>query len=143
MIKKYHLDINFEPDYELTLNEWGQWSADFDRHATDPIITNKIENLLSVEIVGSTYAVYMPGMKLDLHSDYSEYGTPIDGTCVVFLNTCSGGELVFPYKNKEFKPIKGDVIVFPATTEYSHKTNNVKSMKRVLICPWVYKNKVL
>ena len=45
MIKKYHLDINFEPDYELTLNEWGQWSADFDRHATDPIITNKIENL--------------------------------------------------------------------------------------------------
>jgi len=134
MIKKYHIDIDFEPDCELTLNEWGQWSAVFD----DDNIKNKIEKLLSVKIIGSTYAVYLPGMKLDLHSDYSEYGTHMDGTCVVFLNTCSGGELIFPNKNIEFKPIKGDMIVFPATPEYSHKTNDVKGMKRIIVCPWVH-----
>lgn len=77
------------------------------------------------------------------YSVKDSYGWHHDGpwphvlSMILYLNDdYDGGELVFKNQNIEYKPSVGDVIMFPSTWSYIHKSNQIKNGTKKIIGAW-------
>jgi len=61
--------------------------------------------------------------------------------CFYINDDYSGGELEFPYV--KYKPTKGDVIVFPSTWFYPHRSAPIISGTKYSIVTWFLENKIV
>lgn len=80
------------------------------------------------------YKKYFCGDRYGWHHD-----GPIPNviSTVMYLNDdYEGGELLFKNQNAEYKPKKGDVIYFPSTWSYIHKSNPVTKGEKKIIGSW-------
>jgi hypothetical protein len=75
---------------------------------------------------------WLPGYELRPHADKEEpNGLPHpfpwrDFASVIYLNDdFEGGEIYWPLKEKEWKPVKGSLAIFPGTIEFLHGVRNV------------------
>ena len=84
-------------------------------------------------------AAYSPGAGMGIHHD-NGIGTagknenPIFNVLsmsLILSDRCTGGELVFKYINKEFKPKNGTLIIYPAGFLGSHAVRTVESGLRI------------
>lgn len=83
---------------------------------------------------------WMPGYELFPHADKEESnGNPHpfpwrDFASVIYLNDdFEGGEIHWPNKGKEWKPVKGSLALFPGTLEFLHGVRNVPEGVRYTI----------
>ena len=55
-----------------------------------------------------------------------------------YLNSVnSGGETVFPYQNKKFRPNEGDLLIWPAFWTHPHKGNENQKEVKYISTGWV------
>lgn len=92
-------------------------------------VGNIVEELCGQKVYPDTLQVvrWIRGFELKPHADKEEPdGSPHpfpwrDFATLVYLNdNYTGGEIFWPNKNKEIKPTKGSLVIFPGTLEYLH-----------------------
>ena len=108
-------------------------------------LVSKIVNSLATDkrrLVPDTLQIvrWMNGYELHPHADREEpSGKPHpfpwrDFGTVIYLNDdFEGGEIHWPNKGKEWKPVKGSLAIFPGTLEFLHGVRNVPDGVRYTI----------
>jgi predicted 2-oxoglutarate/Fe(II)-dependent dioxygenase YbiX len=70
---------------------------------------------------------YSPGQHFQIHTDHGfSYSCTVSS--IAYLNDdYEGGELWFPYLDLTYKPVAGDILLFPSTYIYAHAALKVHS----------------
>lgn len=89
---------------------------------------------------------YGPGGKYSMHSDAEHYDIASqqfyrfidrDFSMLIYLNDdFEGGELKFSWLNYLYKPVAGDLVIFPSNHVFSHESLPIKSGKKYAIVSW-------
>jgi hypothetical protein len=71
------------------------------------------------------FVKYLPGKYFKIHGDHGPFYS-CTVSAVVYLNDdYSGGEIEFTRQNLKFKPVAGDIILFPSNFVYEHASCEV------------------
>ena len=89
---------------------------------------------------------YGPGGKYVVHSDAEHYDQHTkqfyrfidrDFSMLIYLNDdFEGGELHFPWLNYTYKPVAGDMVVFPSNHIFSHESLPIISGNKQALVSW-------
>ena len=89
---------------------------------------------------------YEPGGKYDIHSDAEHYDfenrqfyrfIDRDFSMLIYLNdNFTGGELNFPWLNYQYKPVAGDLVIFPSNHIFTHESLPIISGKKYALVSW-------
>lgn len=89
---------------------------------------------------------YEPGGKYDIHSDAEHYDFESrqfyrfidrDFSMLIYLNdNFTGGELNFPWLNYQYKPVAGDLVIFPSNHIFTHESLPIISGKKYALVSW-------
>jgi len=71
------------------------------------------------------YIRYTSGQHFMVHSDHGFSYNCTLSSCMYFNDDYDGGELWFPYLDITYKPMRGDIVLFPSTFIYAHAAKQV------------------
>jgi hypothetical protein len=87
------------------------------------VINDKIKLLYPDLLITEVRALQrlFPGQILEAHFDKSRYSPYVERGFICYINdNYDGGQLYYPYKGYEYKPVRGSFASHPATEEYTH-----------------------
>lgn len=134
------LTKNYRQGKSLTITGLKDWNK-FDKHISERVYeASKQYNFANGEFIGGNVKdtgyhlhEYKPGDVCKQHVDGGQFQMNIFLSCIFFLNTVKGGELVFPNQDYTVKPKEGSVLLFPASFAYPHFTKPSPNSRYVAV----------
>lgn len=141
------LTKNYREGKSLTITGLEDWNK-LDKHISEKVYeATKQYNFANGEFIASNVKdtgyhlhQYPPGSVCKPHQDGGQFQLNVFLTCIFFLNTVKGGELVFPNQGYTVKPKEGSVILFPANFAYPHFTKPSPNHRYIAVTWLAYEN---
>ena len=108
-------------------------------------INDRIRSLYPHLLVSEVRAIQRlhPGQELVAHFDKSRYSPYVERGIICYINDdYTGGELYYPYKDFQYKPVRGALASHPSTEEYTHGVRPVSDNTRYILTSFAINTKV-
>jgi hypothetical protein len=108
-------------------------------------INSKIKSLYPDNMISEVRVIQRlkPGEELEAHFDQNRYSPYVEHGVICYINDdYQGGELYYPHKGIEYKPVRGSFASHPATEEYTHGVKPVSDNIRYILTSFIIKSKI-